>query len=114
MTPRRILPPLTIVLLAVLLSACDLRPHAGVTLVAPPISNDELLSQITDTMGGLGYQAEEFASVNGKPIGREEASPSARSIPAPTPALMARRCVRAPARRCWSGPARAACISLPA
>jgi len=72
MTPRRILHLLTIVLLVVLVSACELRPHADVTLVAPPISSDELLGQITETMGGLGLSSEEFVSVNGTPIGREE------------------------------------------
>jgi hypothetical protein len=72
MTSRRILLPLWGVLFALFVSACDLRPQASVTMAAPPIPTADLLSQITDTMGGLGYQAEEFVAVNGTPIGREE------------------------------------------
>jgi hypothetical protein len=72
MTTQRTLHPLAIILLAIFVSACDLRPHASVTVIAPPISNAELIEHVADTMGGLGYMAEEFVAVNGTPMPREE------------------------------------------
>jgi hypothetical protein len=69
MMPRRLL---TILLAALSVAACDLRPQAGVTVIPPPVSQAELIDQIVDTMGGLGYQPEEFVDVKGTPVGREE------------------------------------------